>query len=63
MSVCPGCGRCSHCGHSPVVQPYYPYPNWTYPNPIFQGGIQWQTTLNTPQSTDDDGTAGSTVKA
>lgn len=41
-SVCPGCGRCRHCGAVPLPAPYQPYqpmpvPMPGYP-PIWYGG-------------------------
>jgi len=32
--VCPGCGRCNHCGRGPSFSPYYapryPMPSWPH---------------------------------
>lgn len=45
MSVCPGCGRCRHCGHPApaIARPYpYPYPD-PYPYPWYSTGPIWGT--------------------
>lgn len=68
MSVCPGCGRCSHCGHPYPQRTYYPYQwptygpygvQWGNTSNVFQGGM---TAFNTPPENPDEPDTGVTVK-